>query len=111
AGVCMDQRLCWIDHELRDARSGERLTIENPASEQPLATVPRCGADDTGAAVAAARRAQPAWRRVPALEKAKLLHEIAARIRSGHRDLARTLTLEEEKPFIENLDELDWVAA
>ena len=101
----------WIDHEHVGARDGETLTIENPATEEPIATVPRARAADVDAAVAAARRAQPGWRRLPGLEKAKLLHAIAARMRDMHAELARTLTLEGGKPMIENLDELEWTNA
>jgi betaine-aldehyde dehydrogenase len=101
----------WIDHEHVDARDAETLTIENPATEEPIATVPRARAADVDAAVTAARRAQPDWRRIPGLEKAKLLHAIAARIRDMHAELARTLTLEGGKPMVENLDELEWTNA
>lgn len=101
----------WIDRERVDARAGETLTIENPATEEPLAAVPRGRAEDVDAAVAAARRAQPAWRRLPGLDKAKLLHEVASRLRADHERLADLLTLEGGKPRVENLDELEWVAA
>lgn len=101
----------WIAREWVDARSGETLTIENPATEEPLATVPRARAEDVAAAVAAASRAQPGWRRVPAPEKARLLHEVAARLRAAHEALADLLTLEGGKPRVENLDEVEWVTA
>jgi betaine-aldehyde dehydrogenase len=107
----VEHRLSWIDAELREARSGDTLTIENPATEEPIATVPRSGAADIADAVVAARRAQQHWRRVPAIERAKLLHEVAARIRARQSELARTLTLEGGKPLVENKDELEWTAA
>ena len=63
------------------------------------------------AAVERARTAQREWRRVPGLDKAKLLHEVAARMRAMHRELAETMTLEGGKPMIENLDEIEWTTA
>ncbi|MEZ0228729.1 MAG: aldehyde dehydrogenase, partial [Planctomycetota bacterium] len=103
--------LLWIDHESIPAKSGETMTIENPATEEVLATVPRARKEDVEVAVAAARRAQTGWRRLPGLEKAKLLHEVAARIRADGHELAKLMTLEGGKPMIENLDEIEWVTA
>jgi aldehyde dehydrogenase (NAD+) len=67
----------WMDRERRAAAGGETMPVENPATEEIIATVPRAQAADVAAAVKLARAAQPAWRRVPGLEKARLLHEVA----------------------------------
>src|SRR5215468_6219448 len=101
----------WLDRRSRGAAGGETMPVENPATEEVIATVPRAQAGDVAAAVEVARAAQPAWRRLPGLEKAKLLHEVAARIRAMHKELAEVMTLEGGKPMIENLDEIEWVTA
>lgn len=101
----------WIEHQLADALSGATMEVENPATEEVIATVPRAGAEDVARAVAAARKAQPAWRRTPGTTKAALLHEVAAKIRAMHRPLADVMTLEGGKPTIENEDEIEWVTA
>ena len=101
----------WIDHRPVEGRGGESVMVENPATEETIGAVPRGRAADIGAAVDAARRAQPAWRRMPGLDKAKLMHEVAGRMRSMHRELAELMTLEGGKPMIENLDEIEWVTA
>ena len=101
----------WIDHKRESAQSGETMRVENPATEEIIATVPRAQAADVAAAVERARHAQREWRRVPGVEKARLLHEVAARIRAMHRELAEVMTLEGGKPMIENLDEIEWVTA
>jgi betaine-aldehyde dehydrogenase len=101
----------WLERRSLGARGGETMPVENPATEEIIATVPRAQAADVAAAVQAARAAQPEWRRVPGLEKARLLHEVAARIRAMHRELAEVMTLEGGKPMIENLDEIEWVTA
>ena len=51
------------------------------------------------------------WRRVPAIERGKLLHETAGLMRADRAELSRLLTLEGGKPRIENLDEVEWCAA
>jgi betaine-aldehyde dehydrogenase len=101
----------WIAHEFVDALSRETMNVENPATEEVIATVPRGRAEDVARAVAAARKAQPAWRRMPGTAKAALLHEVASRIRAMHGPLAELMTLEGGKPRIENEDEIEWVTA
>lgn len=107
----METREMWIRHRFVAADDGATLPVENPATEEILATVPAASAADVDAAVRAARAAQPAWKRLPGVEKAKLLHEIASRIRGMGRELAETMTLEGGKPMIENLDEIEWTTA
>ncbi|MEO8140427.1 MAG: aldehyde dehydrogenase family protein, partial [Gemmatimonadota bacterium] len=63
------------------------------------------------AAVEAAAQAQPEWWRIPSVEKAKLLHEVAHRIRAAERELSTLLCRETGKPLIEAVDCIDWVAA
>ena len=101
----------WIDGAAAASQGGETLAVENPTTETTVGTIPRGRTGDVALAVDAARRAQPGWRRVPGLDKAHLLHEIAARIRARQREIAEILTLEGGKPMIENLDEVDWTAA
>ena len=101
----------WIDHKHEAARGRETMVVENPATEEAIAVVPRAQAADVADAVERARIAQREWRRVPGLDKAKLLHEVASRIRAMHRELAETMTLEGGKPMIENLDEVEWTTA
>jgi betaine-aldehyde dehydrogenase len=101
----------WIDRRYDGAQGGETMRVENPATEETIAVVPRAQAADVAVAVEKACRAQRDWRRVPGLDKAKLLHEVAARIRAMHRELAETMTLEGGKPMIENLDEVEWTTA
>jgi betaine-aldehyde dehydrogenase len=101
----------WIDHRYESARDGETMRVENPATEETIGLVPRAQASDVAVAVERARLAQRDWRRVPGLDKAKLLHEVATRIRAMHRELAQTMTREGGKPMIENLDEIEWTTA
>jgi betaine-aldehyde dehydrogenase len=101
----------WIDHREQPAESGATLPVENPATEETIACVPRAQSADVARAVERARQAARSWRRVPGLEKAALLHAVADRIRAMHRELAEVLTLEGGKPMIENLDEIEWATA
>ena len=66
---------------------------------------------DVRRATAAAARATRDWRRMPALERGRLLHEAAGALRANRAEISKLLTLEGGKPRIENLDEVEWSAA
>jgi acyl-CoA reductase-like NAD-dependent aldehyde dehydrogenase len=107
----MTELSMWIDGANVAAADGATMPVENPATEEIVATVPRAKVADVERAVAAARRAQPAWRRLPGTEKARLLHEVARIIRERGHHLAEMMTIEGGKPMIENLDEIEWTCA
>ena len=90
---------------------GAPLAVENPATEEILAEVGTASSEQVDAAVASAREAARAWAAIPAVERADLLHEVAARLRANSDELARTMTLEGGKPLVENADEVSWTAA
>jgi len=93
------------------AGEGDALAVENPASEETLASVGLPSTGQLDAAVAAADEAFPGWAGTPAAERAELLHEVAARMRARTDEVARVMTLEGGKPLVENSDEVGWTAA
>ncbi|HEY2678613.1 MAG TPA: aldehyde dehydrogenase family protein [Steroidobacteraceae bacterium] len=100
-----------INGEWVDALSKAAREIKNPATLESLGTVPDCGPADIARAVAAAKAAQHTWWKIPGVEKAKLLRELAARIRAREHALASLMTQETGKPLCEAVDCIDWVAA
>ncbi len=90
---------------------GERLAVENPATEAIVADLGSASEEQIDAAIAAAREASAGWADTPAAERAELLHEVATRLRARTDELARVMTLEGGKPLIENSDEVGWTAA
>jgi aldehyde dehydrogenase (NAD+) len=84
----------------------------NPASEEVLAEVALAGPEDVDRAVAAARRAFPAWSALPGAERAKYLFRIARIIQERSRELAVLESLDNGKPIRESRDvDLPLVAA
>jgi betaine-aldehyde dehydrogenase len=100
-----------IDGAWVPSTGARTLEIHNPATLERLDTVADAGAEDVDAAIQAARKAQHAWWRMPGVEKAKYLHEIATKIRARERALSTLMTRETGKPLIEAVDCIDWVAA
>src|SRR5262245_36542213 len=101
----------WIDNAWKDAADSRVFEVRNPATEDVIDTAPRGSAADVAAAVAAAKRAFPDWRRTPGIERGERLHHAAARIREGKEGLAVLLTKAGGKPLPENRAEIEWLAA
>jgi betaine-aldehyde dehydrogenase len=93
------------------AGDGPPLEVENPFTEEMVATVATPSAEQLDAAIGAARGAQVGWDRTPAVERGEMLHEVARRLRERTDELAELMTLEGGKPRVENADEVGWTAA
>ncbi len=104
-------RKMFINGEFVASLTGETLPVENPATEEIIDEVPRARAEDAEYAARIAHSVQDDWRFTPGIEKCELLHTVARKIREHREELARLLTLEGGKPLIENMDEIEWVAA
>jgi acyl-CoA reductase-like NAD-dependent aldehyde dehydrogenase len=93
------------------AGNGAAIEVENPFSEETIATVGAPGDEQLDAAIAAARESSREWARTPAVDRGELLHEVADRLKTRADELAEVMTLEGGKPLIENRDEVGWSAA
>ena len=87
------------------------IRVINPSTEKLVGEVPDQSPGEVNKAVGRAKKAFDAWRKVPAHEKAELLHEVAHRIKAQAVELSRVLTQEGGKPFRENKDEMGWAAS
>src|SRR6266700_1332032 len=101
----------WINGQYTSGSSGNVIEVRNPSTEEIIDTAPAANAADVEFAVSAAHAAFPAWKRLPAGQKAELLHEIANKLTKRSGEFARLLTLEGGKPLVENKDEMGWSAA
>ncbi|QIL80033.1 aldehyde dehydrogenase [Diaphorobacter sp. HDW4A] len=91
------QHLNFIDGQFRQGSGGSRIEVSNPSTQQFIDTVPDSNAEDVNAAVAAARRAQPAWEKRPAIERAGYLRQISAKLRAHTERLATLIATEQGK--------------
>jgi acyl-CoA reductase-like NAD-dependent aldehyde dehydrogenase len=64
------------------------FTVLNPATEQPVATVPSSSAEQADEAIARAVAAQPGWRAVAPGDRARLLRDFAAAVDDHAEELA-----------------------
>ena len=83
----MKQLSMYINGTFETGGSGQWAEILNPATEAVIARKPQGTAVDVDRAVAAARAAQPAWERLPAVERGAYLRKMAAGIRNRADEL------------------------
>ncbi|HEX5391852.1 MAG TPA: NAD-dependent succinate-semialdehyde dehydrogenase [Rhodocyclaceae bacterium] len=102
---------CYIDGQWVGADSGETIAVTNPATGETIATVPRCGADETRRAIAAADAALPAWRALKAIDRSRILRRWYDLMIEHQDDLARIMTLEQGKPLAEAKGEILYAAS
>jgi acyl-CoA reductase-like NAD-dependent aldehyde dehydrogenase len=90
---------------------GAGLEVENPATEEIVATVGSASVSQLDAAVAAARAAAPEWAAMPGVDRTPLLRAVADELRSRADELAAIMTTEIGRPLTESRDEVEWCAA
>src|SRR5919108_3565648 len=89
------------------AVSGDIFEKLRPADGALLCTVTRSGVDDVGAAVAAARAAQPEWAARTPVERGQLVRELALALQARREEAARLVVEETGKAGGLALGEVD----
>ncbi len=94
-----------------DAASGATQQVVNPATGEPLGTVPDMGAAETRRAIEAARQAFPAWAALTARERGAILRRWYELLMANQEDLATLMTAEQGKPLAESRGEIAYGAS
>jgi len=89
----------FIGGRWREPSQPDLIEVVNPATEAVVGVVAAGGSADAVRAVEAAAAALPAWRATPAGERAGILREIAAALRSQLEELAKLITAEVGSPL------------
>ena len=96
----------WINGTWQAASAAETLDVLNPATQEVLGCVPLSTAAEVNAAVEAARKAFPEWRRTPPTERVQYLYALKSLLERHTDELARLITMECGKTFAEARAEL-----
>ena len=91
----------YIGGEWRPASDGALFEAKNPATGEVLAQCAEATREDVDAAVDAAWKAFPAWKKVKKEERAAILDKIADRIDENAEWLAKVETMDNGKPIRE----------
>jgi len=101
---------CLIDGTWIEA-GGDGIAVDDPATGEIVGRVPKLGAAETEAAIAAADRAMPAWAARTAKDRAQVLRAWFDLIMAHQDVLARILTREQGKPLAEAKGEIAYAAS
>ena len=93
----MDLHQNFVDGRFADAGGGEHIPVLSPSRDTVISEIPDSPASAVDEAVAAAKRAQGAWERLPAIKRAGYLRQISARIRDNVEPIARVISEEQGK--------------
>jgi succinate-semialdehyde dehydrogenase/glutarate-semialdehyde dehydrogenase len=96
----------FIDGQWCDATDGRTLGVINPATEEVVHDIAYGSRKEAKRAIEAAHKAMPAWMKLTAYDRAKVLKKTAELMRERADAIARTLTLEQGKPLAESKGEV-----
>ncbi len=94
-----------IDGQLRPGSM--TMEVINPATGKLLADCPRADAEQLNDAVAAAKRAFPAWAKLTYAARRMMIHAIAEALAARREEFAHLLTSEQGKPLHEATKEIN----
>src|SRR5437879_10361300 len=97
-GLDIETRL-FIGGDFVDSVEGGRIPVTNPHDNGILAEVSEARPADVNRAVEAARKAFPAWSRMGAAERGRLIAKLADAIEADGENLARLETLDTGHPI------------
>ncbi|MDY0322563.1 MAG: aldehyde dehydrogenase family protein, partial [Candidatus Carbobacillus sp.] len=92
----------WV--ALNDRQRGE---VYNPATGEVIAEVPFSTAADIDRAVAKAAEAYDRWRKVPVIKRTRYMFQYLEIVRREREALARMVTTEHGKSYVDALAEVD----
>ena len=93
----MKELKMYINGKFVESRSGKWIDVLNPSTEEVTSRQPAGTVEDVQEAVEAAEKAQKAWAKVPAAERAVYLHKIADGIRAEFDKFQEILVREQGK--------------
>ena len=102
---------CYVNGGWNDARDGDVIEVDNPATGEIVGTVPAFGREETRAAIEAADAAWIGWRSRPAKDRARLMRRWFELMMAYQDDLAVLMTVEQGKPLAESRGEIAYAAS
>ncbi|MBO1015733.1 aldehyde dehydrogenase family protein [Achromobacter sp. SD115] len=93
------QNKLFVDGRFVDAAAGGTIDVLNPHDATLITAIAAAEAEDVDRAVAAAQRAFPAWSRMAAAERGRLLLKLADLIEANSEELAQLETLDTGHPI------------
>ena len=105
----MRQYELFINGKFIPNGSRKMIQVLNPATEEVISEVPQATEEDVQAAVDAAYEAQKSWAKIPAIQRAGYLRELAQLVSENLELFAQTTAEENGKLIGQARDEAGWL--
>lgn len=96
----------YIDGQAVPSQSQEWRDVVNPATQEVVARVPFCTAEEVDRAVASAKEAFKSWRKVPLARRQRIMLKLQALIREHTEEIAALITEEHGKTLPDAVGEV-----
>lgn len=90
----MKELKMFIDGKFEENVSGKWIQVLNPSTEEVISLMPDGTVEDARRAIDAAERAQSAWEKLPSIQRAAYLKQIAVGIRQREEELTDIIVRE-----------------
>ena len=100
----------FTDGKWHKSSTGETYEVINPANEEVLGQASKASPEDVNKALLSAQKGLEVWKKTPPWQRAYVLRRIADRMREKQDILAKWMTLEVGKPFVEAKGEVNGAA-
>lgn len=90
----MKELKMFIDGKFEENVSGKWIQVLNPSTEEVISWMPDGTVEDARRAINAVEQAQPGWEKLPAVQRAAYLTQIAAGIRRREQELTDIIVRE-----------------
>ena len=97
---------CFIGGKWVKSSNGEKIEVDNPATQKSIGSVPKCGKNETKNAIDSANNAFINWKNKTAKERSIILKNWQDLIIKNLDDLAYIMTVEQGKPLAESKGEI-----
>ena len=95
----------FIDGKWQPSEKNETYEVINPANEEVIGRASKATSVDVDKALKSAEKGFQVWKKTPPWKRSSIIRKIADLIRSKQDTLAKWLTLEVGKPFVEGKGE------
>ena len=96
----------YVRGEWLQSSAADVFTVTNPATGEDIGRTPLSTGAEAAAAIDAASRAFPAWRRTPVTDRVQYLFKLKAQLEQHFDEISRTITIECGKTLAESRGEM-----
>ena len=109
--ISLFQQSAFINGQWVESEGNNTVSVYNPATNKEVGSVPNMGQRETEQAINSSHEALQSWKILTAQQRADILMKWHKLILENANDIARIMTIEQGKPVLEALGEVNYAAS